>query len=442
MGRISLIAALAVAWACGTAFAQNTAPTITPIADRSIVQNGTTDPITFTIADTQTAAVDLIVTASSSNPGLFPQANLFLGGTQGTRTVCATPQPNQTGSGTITVTVTDAGGLTASRSFLVSVRAPAPPPLVPTIASTKLGDGAVRLDWPAETGGWYQAEYSSDLATWRVAGPAQRATGASASWTDDGTATGAHPSAAPGRYYRLRVLGVFTVTFNGRNFTYTDANRTVTGIHYQPTGSGTFPACLVSHGQGGTAPGYSAMKANEFLAWGLGSVGPNYAHQNGGDSSPVMSGFSPENLARALACRNILSTLAWVDQNRVALWGHSKGAWLTIGLAGVIGDRILAAGNSAGGVIDDSAGADQATPTVTQASTVKAPWIMFHGDGDTVVLPAQSALYEQKLTERGIPNFRKVYITNQHNLHQDATINADMIALYRSWLVTYGVLSP
>jgi dienelactone hydrolase len=421
----------------------NTAPTMSALPNVSIVQSGTTDPITYTVNDSETAVASLTVTAASSNVSLVPIGNITLStnpGNGATRYVCVTPQANLTGSATITLTVTDGGGLTAGRSFTVTVRAPAPAPLVPKVVSARNGDGSVRLDWNAETGGWYQVEYSADLITWRAAGVAINAATTSASWTDDGSATGTHPGSSTKRFYRVRPLGVFAVTYNGSNFSYTDADRTITGVWFKPTGAGTFPACIVSHGQGGTAGSYSADKANEFLPWGLGSIAPNYSHQANGDASPIMAGFSPENLARGIACRNILATMSWVDQNRVALWGHSKGAWLTIGLAGVIADRIVAAGNSAGGVVDDSAGVNQAAPTVTQASAVRAPWIMFHGDGDTTVLPAQSLLFQQLLNSLGVPNQRILYSTNQHNLHQDATINADMLTHYHTWLQTYGVL--
>ena len=416
---------------------------MTALADVGIVQSGTTDPISFTVGDAETPPASLVVTAASSNTTLVPIANIFLNTNMGSpamRYVCVTPRPNLTGNATLTLTVTDGGGLTASRSFLLTVRPPAPAPLVPNIAATRNGDGSVRLDWNAETGGWYQVEYSADLVTWRAGGTATKATTTSASWTDDGTATGSPPGSVAQRFYRLRPLGVFTVTYNGSNFTYADADRTITGLWFKPGGTGVFPACIVSHGQGGSAVGYSAAKANEFLPWGLGSVAPNYSHQANGDSSPVMSGFSPENLARGIACRNILATLPWVDQNRVVLWGHSKGAWLSIGLAGVIADRIVAAGNSAGGIVPDSAGVDQAAPTTTQASSVRAPWIMFHGDGDTTVPPSQSLAFQQLLTSRGIANQRILYKTPLHNLHQDPTINADMLALYRAWLQAHGVL--
>ncbi len=106
----------------------------------------------------------------------------------------------------------------------------------------------------------------------------------------------------------------------------------------------------------------------------------------------------------------------------------------------MIADRIVAGGNSAGGILPDSAGENQAAPTTTQASTMRAPWIMFHGDGDPVVPPPESLALQQLLTSRGIPNDRILYATSLHNLHQDSTINADMLAHYREWLQTYGVL--
>ena len=70
-----------------------------------------------------------MVTAASSNTTLVPLANVFLNtnmAAPATRYVCVTPQPNLTGTVTITLTVTDGGGLTASRGFLLTVRAPAP----------------------------------------------------------------------------------------------------------------------------------------------------------------------------------------------------------------------------------------------------------------------------------------------------------------------------
>src|SRR5205814_2068194 len=98
----------------------NTAPTIASIADLSTSQNTATTPIPFTIGDAQTAAGSLVLSRTSSNPTLVPVANIVFGGSGANRTVTATPALNQTGTSTITVTVSD-GSLTASKSFVLTV---------------------------------------------------------------------------------------------------------------------------------------------------------------------------------------------------------------------------------------------------------------------------------------------------------------------------------
>ncbi len=110
----------------------NTPPTISSIADLSTSQNTATAPIAFTVGDAQTAAGSLIVSRASSNPTLVPTANIVLGGSGANRTVTVTPALNQTGTATITVTVSD-GSLTASDSFALTVNAPAN--TAPTISS-------------------------------------------------------------------------------------------------------------------------------------------------------------------------------------------------------------------------------------------------------------------------------------------------------------------
>jgi hypothetical protein len=98
----------------------NTPPTITDIANQSIGVNNATGTIAFTIGDAETAASSLALTKSSSNTTLVPLANIVFGGSDASRTVIVTPAANQTGTATITVTVSD-GTLTASDTFSVSV---------------------------------------------------------------------------------------------------------------------------------------------------------------------------------------------------------------------------------------------------------------------------------------------------------------------------------
>lgn len=93
----------------------NTPPTISSITDLTINQNGTLN-VEFSIDDVETPN-SLTVSSSSSNPVLVPNANITFGGSGPFRTVIITPAINQTGTATITVTVSD-GSLAASNSFV------------------------------------------------------------------------------------------------------------------------------------------------------------------------------------------------------------------------------------------------------------------------------------------------------------------------------------
>jgi murein DD-endopeptidase MepM/ murein hydrolase activator NlpD len=135
------------------AVAADIPPTIAPIPDQTVQENGTSGAIDLTVSDAQTAADGLTLEVSSSNPALFPPQGLMLGGSGGSRTVTVTPAAGQVGSATITVTVTDGGGLSASATFTATVVLPPPAPLVRrTIAVGGMPTGAVAL-YAAGAGG-------------------------------------------------------------------------------------------------------------------------------------------------------------------------------------------------------------------------------------------------------------------------------------------------
>jgi sulfatase modifying factor 1 len=104
----------------------NTAPTISDIAAQSINTGSNTGAVAFTIGDAQTAASSLTLSGSSSNTTLVPNASIAFGGSEASRTVTVTPAIGQSGTATITVTVSD-GSLTASDTFVLTVNAPATP---------------------------------------------------------------------------------------------------------------------------------------------------------------------------------------------------------------------------------------------------------------------------------------------------------------------------
>ena len=98
----------------------NTPATISSIANQTILQNGSTGPINFTVGDAETPAVNLQLSGVSSNPTLVPNGNIVFGGSGTDRTVTVTPALGQSGSATITVTVND-GPHDTSTNFVVTV---------------------------------------------------------------------------------------------------------------------------------------------------------------------------------------------------------------------------------------------------------------------------------------------------------------------------------
>ena len=110
--------------------AGNTPPTVDNVADiatRSYVATAVTN---FNINDAQTAPGALIVTATSNNQSVVPNANITLGGSGSARTISVLPAAGS-GTATITITVTDGGGATATDTFIVTVN-PAPTLSIPT----------------------------------------------------------------------------------------------------------------------------------------------------------------------------------------------------------------------------------------------------------------------------------------------------------------------
>lgn len=120
-----------------------TPPTISAISNVTIAEDSSTAALAFTVGDAETAAADLVVTATSSSTTLVPNtgAALALGGSLANRTLVVTPTANGSGTATISVTVSD-GALTATRNFTLTVTAVDDPPLVsrsPASATTAVG---------------------------------------------------------------------------------------------------------------------------------------------------------------------------------------------------------------------------------------------------------------------------------------------------------------
>jgi len=222
----------------------------------------------------------------------------------------------------------------------------------------------------------------------------------------------------------------------GDRWTYSEGARTFKGILLKPEGKGPFPALLVSHGMGGSAETFSRRKAQEFVKWGFVCVAPDYTHvDNRGDRKEF--GASPENLARAGLCLDLLASLPCVDSKKIGAYGNSMGAFVTIGLAAAAPERISVAAITAGGV---NSVAGFPAPSVEEAGKIRAPFLILHGSVDTTVPPERSASLQEVLERRQIPHERKVFDGVGHNLHQEKAEQVQ--ALLKDWFRRKGLLAP
>jgi hypothetical protein len=184
-------------------------PTISGIVDQSTPVNTTTPAIPFTIGDAQTAASNLVLTVTSSNPALVPTNNIAFGGSDTNRTITLTPLADQMGTATITVTVIDGDGMSTNDSFVLTV---SPAQLTVTIDSFSRAYGATN---PVFTGLISGLQSGDDIGL--------------------SLSTGAAPASPVGSYAIVPTfldpsnrLGNYTILTNGGTLTVTQASLTVT----------------------------------------------------------------------------------------------------------------------------------------------------------------------------------------------------------------------
>jgi hypothetical protein len=138
------------------------------------------------------------------------------------------------------------------------------------------------------------------------------------------------------------------------------------------------------------------------------------------------------------------------------MWGHSRGAFASIGVASAFGADLKVLGFTEGGILentglDDRDGQPEASyPTVDESAGITAKTLMFHvvgTPGDTVVVPATSLRLNTLLTTRGVVNSRVTYDSTgiissgsaAHNIYT-TTFYPDVLIRWRNWLTAHGIL--
>ncbi|ETR67060.1 MAG: hypothetical protein OMM_12006, partial [Candidatus Magnetoglobus multicellularis str. Araruama] len=99
----------------------NDPPQMGRIADQTTLEDIATSVISFTVTDNETAGCSMTLSMTSSDPTLVPDEYLLSMCSGNEYSIVATPAMDQYGMATISVTITDGGGIAASTSFDLTV---------------------------------------------------------------------------------------------------------------------------------------------------------------------------------------------------------------------------------------------------------------------------------------------------------------------------------
>jgi dienelactone hydrolase len=196
---------------------------------------------------------------------------------------------------------------------------------------------------------------------------------------------------------------------------------------------------IISHGNRSSAGGYSLDIARVMVGWGLVCIATNYTHAGGvpigSPGTASEAGATPNNVRRARRLVEILRGLGFVDLNRVALHGHSLGAFVSEATAGAHPDLFRAASHTAGGIAPDIA--EGFAPIESQIANIRAPYQMHHGERDFVVPLFADQLFASALRSRGVSHELLTYPGADHD---DVRLNALVLDRVRAWYRGKGVL--
>ncbi len=121
----------------------NTLPSLQAISNRTINEDASLGPIAFTIADAETPADSLVLSAQSSNPEVVPVQGIVFGGTGNNRTLTVTPAANANGAITITRLLADLDGSVVSNSFVLTITAVNDAPRIADIPNQIINEDTV-----------------------------------------------------------------------------------------------------------------------------------------------------------------------------------------------------------------------------------------------------------------------------------------------------------
>jgi dienelactone hydrolase len=230
--------------------------------------------------------------------------------------------------------------------------------------------------------------------------------------------------------------GGATWTFHG---TVDGITYDLAGVLLKPPGAGPFPAVILSHGSEGSASFFASLIGPTMVQWGLVCIATNYTHASGvpigapGDAS--QPGASAANVLRAHMTHELLKRLGYVDMSRVALHGHSMGAYVDVALAGAYPTDARVASHTGGGVRPDFIVIGPA-PSPAQATGIRIPFQMHHGGNDTTVPLSYDQRLDSLLAAVRVEHELDVYPGEDHLA---VRLDPTMLARVRAWYSAHGM---
>ena len=106
---------------------ENDAPTISTLSNHVVPEDGEI-ALPFTISDAETTPDALVITVASSNTNLIAVSGPVISGVGESRTLTLSPAPDEFGLATLTVTVADTNGASATQTFELLVQPVNDPP--------------------------------------------------------------------------------------------------------------------------------------------------------------------------------------------------------------------------------------------------------------------------------------------------------------------------
>lgn len=172
--------------------------------------------------------------------------------------------------------------------------------------------------------------------------------------------------------------------------------------------------------------------------WGLVCIAVNYTHATGvprgspGDQRDF--GASRANVERAHMAHDLLARLGYVDMTRVALHGHSMGAYLNAAAASRYPKDFRVASATGGGVRPDRFFAGPA-PSSGDVSGIRIPFQLHHGESDETVPLDYDEHFAHILLSHGVPHELYVY-PGGHLAPRSDPLMFDRV---RAWYQKYGM---